>query len=301
MSLSSHDGFVPGQFETGEALRHRREVYDRFSVPRVDFYRWVLERIAWRGDETVLDAGCGHGSYLEALRQLSPGAHYYGIDLRASMLEAHPRPSRTSLGNVERLPFPDNCFDVVMANHMLFLVEDRDQALREFHRVLKPDGLMLAATNSMHTMPEFQALMRRALVLLGASGKGQVQPPQFPHQAFALENGTRQLAQHFYAVVRYDLPTALVFPEVDPIMGYLENTRELREPFLPADITWDDLMMVMREQIIALLSHFGELVINKISGVLVASDQGGFIHDFVDHRNGRADGSRHNYSPSGNP
>ncbi|MFO7322935.1 MAG: class I SAM-dependent methyltransferase [Chloroflexota bacterium] len=280
---------MPKYLETGESLRCRQEIYDRYSVPRVDFQRWVLERVNWRGDEHVLDAGCGEGNYVEALAQLCPDVKYTGIDLSHVMLDRHPDSRHTTVGDVEHLPFPDNTFDVVMANHMLFLVSDRNRALREFHRVLKPEGVLLAATNSMHTMPEIQALMRRALVLLGASGKGQVQPPQFPHHAFSLENGTRQLAHHFYAVVRYDLPTALVFPDVDPVMAYLENTRELREPYLPPGVSWDDLMMVMREQIIALLTHFGELVINKISGVLVASDRGGFIHDFVDQRNGRKD------------
>ena len=271
---------------SGEALRLRQAVYDRYSVPQIDYHAWVLDRLDWRGDERVLDVGCGPGGYYSILRQRFPELGYVGLDLDPTMLSSCPAEARLTQGDVLRLPFESGVFDVVMANHVLFLVEERAEAIRELRRVMKPDGVLLTATNSIHTMPEFQALMRRALVLLGASGKGQVQPPLFPHHSYSLENGTRQLAQEFFAVVRYDLPTSLVFPTIDPIMTFLDSTREIREPYLPEDITWDDLMMVMREQMSALLTHFGELVINKISGVLVASDRGGFIHDYVDRRNG---------------
>jgi SAM-dependent methyltransferase len=271
---------------SGESLRLRQDVYDRYSVPHIDYHGWVLDRLQWRGDELVLDVGCGPGDYYTALMNRHPGIQYVGVDFAWEMLASNPARGCVAQSDAVDLPFETGTFDVVMANHVLFLVDDREQAIRELRRVLKPDGVLLTSTNSIHTMPEFQALMRRALVLLGASGKGQVQPPLFPHHTFSLENGTRQLAQEFFAVVRYDLPTALVFPAIDPIMSFLDSTREMREPYLPDDITWDDLMMVMREQMSALLTHFGELVINKISGVLVASDRGGFIHDYVDRRNG---------------
>jgi SAM-dependent methyltransferase len=282
MASSTNPKTLPKQSVTSHALRVRQEIYDRYSVPRLDYGTWVLDRLQWQGDEHILDVGCGPGDYYHRIRQKWPGIHYYGLDTSADMLEQHPAPYGLALGFAENLPYADGVFDVVMANHMLFLLDDPNSALDEFQRVLKPNGLLIAATNSLQTMPEIQALMRRALVLLGATGKGQLQPPLMPHHAFALENGTRILAQHFFAVVRYDLPTQLVFPALDPIMAYLESTRELREPYLPPEIAWDDLMMVMREQIVALLNHFGELVISKVSGVLIASNSGGFIHEFVD-------------------
>ena len=65
-------------------------------------------------------------------------------------------------------------------------------------------------------------------------------------------------------------------------MAYLESTRAIREPQLPQSIDWDELMLVMREQVNRVIDHFGELVVNKVSGVLIASNQGGFIHEFVE-------------------
>lgn len=284
---SSEQNTVQQSQVTGSSLRVRQETYERYSVPQVDFPAWVLDRVTWRGDERVLDVGCGPGTYYGPLKSKVPDVHYFGMDTSTAMLEQHPARDCVTRADAHTLPFPDGSFDVVMANHVLFHVADRDQAIAEFRRVLKQDGMVLAATNSLHTMPEFQALMRRGLVLLSSHGKGQMQPPPLPHHTFALENGTRQLAQQFFAVVRYDLPSSLIFPTLEPVMAFLESTRELREPYLPAEVAWDDLMMVMRDQIVTLINHFGELAITKLSGVLIASDRGGFIHDYV----GRQDGA----------
>ena len=169
---------------------------------------------------------------------------------------------------------------------MLHHVPDITMAVGELRRVLKPGGILLTATNSIQTMPELHVLMRRAIVLLTRNGAATVRAPDNPGDRYSLENGTRLLSQHFFAVVRHDLPSALVFPEVEPAMSYLESTRDLREPHLPEDVVWEDVMMIMRQQINQLIKHLGELVINKQSGVLIASDNGGFIADFVARKQG---------------
>jgi SAM-dependent methyltransferase len=206
------------------------------------------------------------------------------LDLSPGMLEKHPLRRAAVTASAEDLPYPDSTFDVVMANHMLYHVPDIDHAIGEFKRVLKPDGVLMAATNSLNSMPELQVLMRRAIVLLTRTGASQVRPPAAESDLFALENGSRQLAHHFFAVVRYDLPSALVFPSIEPVMAYLESMRSMREPQLPNDVLWDDVMMIMRQQITHLVNHLGELVINKLTGVLLASDRGGFIRSYIDHQ-----------------
>jgi hypothetical protein len=133
-------------------------------------------------------------------------------------------------------------------------------------------------------MPEFQVLFRRAITLLAPPGTSHVQIPLPPGHLFTLESGTRYLSRQFFAVVRYDLPGALVFPSVEPVIDYLESTRTMREPQLPEGIWWDDVMVIVREQITRLLEHFGEVVINKLSGVLIGTDRGDFIRQYLEYR-----------------
>ncbi len=102
-----------------------------------------------------------------------------------------------------------------------------------------------------------------------------------PDHHFFLEDGAVRLARHFFAVARHDLPGAFIFPDAQPILDYIGSTRALREPQLPRRISWDDFMGVMGEQLERLINHFGELVVNKLSGVVIGTNSGDFARDYV--------------------
>jgi hypothetical protein len=117
-------------------------------------------------------------------------------------------------------------------------------------------------------------------VVLTAPGK-QIRVPLPASHAFTLESGTRQLSNRFFAVMRQDFPSAFVFDEIEPVMDYLGTMRSLYEPQLPPEVAWDAVMMIVREQVRNQLNYVGQLIVQKLSGVLIASDRGGFIHDYV--------------------
>lgn len=282
MFTANNPQTIRQMYANDEAWRVRQETHERYSVPQVDFAAWALDCMDWHGDEVILDLGCGPGRWYPAVQAKIPNCTYYGLDLHAGMLVHHPAGQSLTVGNAEQLPYADNTFDVVMANHMLYHVEDVPSAIEEIRRVLKPDGIMMATTNSVHNMPELQVLLHRAVTLLVPPGTAQFQAPLPPSDLFTLETGTRVLARYFYAVARYDLPSSLIFPTAEPVLAYLESSRAVREPQLPKGVYWNDVMVIVREQINRLLEHFGELVISKLIGVLVATDRGGFIRDYVD-------------------
>lgn len=294
MSVINDPKAVRRQYATDEHIRVRQEIHGKYTVPKVDFVEWALHTLRWQGGETVLDVGCGNGSYYYPLQYLgaseetkAPAAiRYYGLDLSDGMLVNHPGNGSGILlqADAQSLPFPDHYFDVVMANHMMYHVPDLDRAIKEFRRVLKPSGVLMSTTNSQQSMPELQVLMRRAIILLSRSTTSQIQAPMPASDLFALENGARYLRRHFYAVMRHDLPSALRFTEIEPVMAYLESTREMREPQLPTDVAWDDVMAIMRQQVTHLINHLGELPIAKQSGVLIATDNGDFIRKFIETR-----------------
>ncbi|HVO43403.1 MAG TPA: hypothetical protein VMT34_12300, partial [Aggregatilineales bacterium] len=61
----------------------------------------------------------------------------------------------------------------------------------------------------------------------------------------------------------------------------INSTRALREPQLPRRVSWDDFVSVMSDQIQRLINHFGELIVNKLSGVVVGTDAGSFAREYV--------------------
>ncbi|HLY26908.1 MAG TPA: class I SAM-dependent methyltransferase [Aggregatilineales bacterium] len=270
-------------YATDEALNVRLRTHDLYSYPKLNFTEWVLDKITWHGDEHVLDVGTGPGTYIDAIQARVPNGEFVVGDLSLGMARvaaSRVGPKLVLNLDAESLPFADRTFDVVLANHMLHHVPNLDAALSEFRRVLKPDGCVVAATNSQFNLPEFEQLIQRAYGLLGANN-AEIEPLRPADHQFYLEDGAVRLARHFFAVSRHDLPGAFIFPDAQPILDYIGSMRAIREPQLPRRVAWDDFMSVMGEQIDRLIGHFGELVVNKLSGVLIGTNSGYFARDYV--------------------
>jgi arsenite methyltransferase len=104
--------------------------------------------------EHVLDLGCGAGTdSLVAALMVGPRGHVVGIDMTPEMLE-RARRGAEELGaanvefveaEAERLPFPDESFDVVISNGVIDLIPDKDAVFAELYRVLKPGGRIQVA------------------------------------------------------------------------------------------------------------------------------------------------------------
>ncbi|MCG6888005.1 MAG: methyltransferase domain-containing protein [Gammaproteobacteria bacterium] len=107
----------------------------------------TLAALGLRRGESILDAGCGTGLLLEqeALAVGSAG-RAEGVDASADMLTyAEVRCEgldqvNLQRGNADSLPFDAACFDALSCTQVLLYVERLEQALTEFHRVLKPRG-----------------------------------------------------------------------------------------------------------------------------------------------------------------
>ena len=128
-------------------------------------------------------------------------------------------------------------------------------------------------------MPEFNTLMQRAVRLL-RQGAVDDMTEQSLLQNFSLESGTSILARYFSAVVRYDIPGAIIFPDTDPVIEYFESSRPFYELRLPEGIFWEEFITIMANQVGRLIEHFGELVVSKVTGAILATEDGGFAEEY---------------------
>lgn len=134
------------------------------------------------GDAQVLDAGCGRGLALIACAQKLTTGRAVGIDLWAGkdLSKNTPAEARANAvaegvidrigietGDITRLPFADGTFDAVISMtviHNIAMQDDRDQAVREFVRVLKPGG-RIAIFDLLHTTRYIEILREAGLTV----------------------------------------------------------------------------------------------------------------------------------------
>jgi ubiquinone/menaquinone biosynthesis C-methylase UbiE len=100
--------------------------------------------------ESLLDVGCGTGSFLARLRTSGHHGPLTGLDSSPAAARACAAVPgvRAVTGDAVRLPFPDGAFDVVTARHMLYHVSDVRAALAEARRVLRVGGRFVALLTS---------------------------------------------------------------------------------------------------------------------------------------------------------
>ena len=260
-------------YANSDNLMARASIY-QYQQPPIDLTGWALEQIAWRGDECVLDVGCGPGQYLRRLAQ-QPGLQLIALDLSRGMLAdlarawdaAAPLPRR-AVADVQALPLPDASLDVALAMHMLYHVPDIERAARELRRVLRPGGTLLAVTNSVEHLAEFSALMTEAVTALTDASS-----ERFPRwgSRFRLENGAALLQSGFERVERHDSISELLIPHVDPILAYVESTRSTSEPMLPQGATWSAFTSEVGRRVAAAIGERGVFRVRTHTGVFVCS------------------------------
>jgi len=118
------------------------------------FRQRVFELAELRGDEDVLDVGCGTGLTTLRIAEKRRECKVHGIDLSPKMIEVARNDAEERglivdlrVGSITDLPYPDAAFDVVLTNimfHHLDLAEKR-QAVAEIARVLRPGGRFVSA------------------------------------------------------------------------------------------------------------------------------------------------------------
>lgn len=107
----------------------------------------LLDLIPWREGERVLDVGCAHGSYLKQLADRSVDVHGLDISLESlNKAKSVGRPLVAASG--DQLPMRDDSFDTILCHKTMYLFSTPEKALREFARVLRPNGRLVFSTSA---------------------------------------------------------------------------------------------------------------------------------------------------------
>jgi SAM-dependent methyltransferase len=259
------------QYRNADNLNARIAIHERFSTNPRGWFPWVWDVLtSLPAEAKVLELGCGSGAMWMACPERIPAGWSITLsDFSAGMLDSAWR-SLVTLGrgfkfeqiDAQSIPYSDETFDIVIANHMLYHVPDRPKALGEIRRVLRsPDavsgkagGHLVATTVGEAHLRELGGWLRRA-------------DPEYeiarPTSAFNLGSGAAQLEPFFAQVTMSRYPDTLRVTDVDLLMAYIRSFPKASE------LSETSMADVHRELDVELQAK-GAIHITKDSGLFLA-------------------------------
>jgi trans-aconitate methyltransferase len=145
-------------------------LYHQISAPQISWGKKVLSRVALRGDECLLDAGCGTGRLTRDLLEALPHGKVVGLDVSQNMLDearAYLEPDyagRVDFVRCDLLDLPFNQeFDGIFSTASFHWVLDHDRLFGNLYRALRPGGWLVAQCGGGKNIAR---LLARAQVLM---------------------------------------------------------------------------------------------------------------------------------------
>jgi len=252
---------IQRQYEDSSRFNARVRLH-RFATNRYGTFRWIFDNFAIPADGRVLELGSGTAIlWTQNATRIPPEWRVTLSDFSLGMLR-EVRTNASKIGrtfsfaqmDAQHLPFPDHAFDAVIANYMLYHVQDIPRALREIRRILVPGGQCYAATNGRGNMREFSEIVKRYV-------GGEVSRAAF---YFGLENGHDLMRDVFPEVKLLRYPDSLVVTEVQPLIDYIDSTSI-------GSMGTDEQRAALRRHLEAELAEKGAIHISKETGMLIAT------------------------------
>jgi ubiquinone/menaquinone biosynthesis C-methylase UbiE len=217
------------QYRDSSNLDARVVIHQRFSTNSYGWFKWVFDTLLKLPEKArILELGCGPGLlWKENIDRIPAGWNITLSDLSSGMLDAAwrnlvvtGRAFRFKEIDAQSIPFEDETFDAVIANHMLYHVPDRPKAIEEMRRVLKSNERLIATTVGENHLKEMMNWYRQ--VHISKIWESFANP-------FILENGLEQLTPFFSDVKfsRYD--DNLRVTDVQAIVAYIRSSIRAEE------------------------------------------------------------------------
>ena len=257
------------QYKDSSNLDARANLHRLYSISPLDWHVWVFEQMNVQPGMTILECGGGPGwLWRNNLERIPAGCQITVSDFSDGMVAEAKAALADSIYdfrfqtvNIEEIPFPDDGFDIVVANHMLYHVPNLQRGLAEVRRVLKPNGRFFAATNGPDHMKEIKAL--------GLKLNPEMYEFEWPQLAFRMDNGRSLLEPTFDTVELIPFPDSLEVTEVEPLIAYIQSMTLLQAIGVDEE-TANKKMTELSDAIAQEIKEKGAFHITKSSGLFTA-------------------------------
>ena len=260
VQLSNEETNIIEQYKNAKNLNDRISLHEKYSTNKQGWFNWLFEKIDFSKVNRLLELGCGNGKLWQENKIDLRNREIFLSDISEGMVEE----VRNKLGSdfncivadAEKIPFKDAYFDSIIANHVLFYLNDLNQGLKEISRVLRLNGILYCSTYGKDHMEEITDIVQNFDSRINLSNHSL-------YDVFGLENGESILKKYFTTVQRMDYQDSLEITESKPLIDYIMschgNQNEILGPRLSE----------FKEYIEELLQKDGKIVVTKQAGLFV--------------------------------
>lgn len=264
VQLSNEETNIIEQYKNAKNLNDRISLHEKYSTNKQGWFNWLFNQIDFSKVNRLLELGCGNGKLWQENRIDLRNREIFLSDISEGMVEE----VRNKLGSdfncivadAEKIPFKDSYFDSIIANHVLFYLNDLNLGLKEIDRVLKSDGIFYCSTYGKNHMKEITEIVQNFDSRINLSNHSL-------YDIFGLENGGGILSKYFSNIQRMDYQDSLEITESKPLIDYIMschgNQNEILGPRLNE----------FKEYIEKLFENNGKIVVTKQAGLFICNNR----------------------------
>ncbi|KKM83279.1 hypothetical protein LCGC14_1311020 [marine sediment metagenome] len=254
------------QYKTHQNLNNRINLWSYGTNPE-SLHKWIFNKIQLQDHERVLELGCGTGQlWLENFGNVPSTCSIILSDFSKNMLNKAKKnlqplnlPLKFEIINAEKISYPNQIFDVVLACHMLYHIPNIERALISINRVLKPGGRFISTTISRQHIRELTNFLSE----FGLSSEEKMKL----FSEFRNETGEEVLKPFFAEIDFYEYINHVNIKSVDPLMRYIE-TMFLKEHHP----NFQEKKPQIEKAIVSILGKRSKFKIKGISGLFEAKN-----------------------------
>lgn len=220
MTINSKE-VLEEQYGLSNNLDVRIRLHELYSTNKEDWHKWLFHNFKIEENANVVEFGCGSGVLWSKNKdRIHPNLSITLTDFSEGML----RTAKKNLGDfknilykqidIQDISYPDNYFNIAIANHMLYHVPNLNEALVEVNRILKPGGVFYAATNGIKHMKEIYEMVHEFDERFSISNSGY-------ERIFGREKSEQILNKYFDDVSFINYNSVLKVTNAKHLMEYI--------------------------------------------------------------------------------
>lgn len=214
---------VTNQYSTSTKLEARIALHRNYSTNSIGWTSWMFNQFSFKEGLKVLELGSGTGAFWADNINMIPNMKILISDISEAMIQKCKENLKSAATDfdfevidAQNIPYEENTFDIVIANHLIYHLDDVGLGIREIKRVLKPGGKLYATTFGKRNMVELYEIIH-------GFDKSIKIPALVLAERFGLETGEIALRKQFDQVECRRYEDSLRVTDIDILIDYVNS------------------------------------------------------------------------------